>query len=150
MTDDEYFEMFHKSAQEYNSMLATSDPDLSAFKAHGGKMITWHGLADQLIPVNGSSRYYEQVKELDADVTDYYRYFEVPGVYHCLGGKGPIPNNDETLATLMEWVENGTAPETLTAKSQADDGAVRELCLWPKTLVYAGGKLEKADSWRCE
>ena len=28
-------------------MLGTNDPDLSKFKANGGKMITWHGLADE-------------------------------------------------------------------------------------------------------
>lgn len=149
MTDDEYFSMFHRSVQEYGSMLSTSDPDLSLFKAHGGKMITWHGLADELIPVNGSSRYYKQVMDLDKDVADYYRYFEVPGVYHCFGGPGPRPEEDETLAALMSWVENGTVPETLTARSQTGDGAVRELCLYPQTLVYVGGEPEKPESWGC-
>lgn len=142
--------MFHKSSQDYRGMLGTSDPDLSGFKAHGGKMITWHGMADELIHTNGSSNYYKRVMELDGDVADYYRYFEAPGVNHCLGGLGPVPGNDETLETLMAWVENGTVPETLTARSQIGDETVRELCLYPKQLVYVGGVPEKAESWKCE
>lgn len=150
MTDDEYFSMFHRATQEYSSMLGTSDPDLSLFKSHGGKMITWHGLADELIHVNGSSNYYKQVMDLDKNAADCYRYFEAPGVNHCFGGVGPRPEEGETLAALMAWVENGTVPETLTARSQTGDGTGRELCLYPKTLVYTGGKPEKPTSWQCQ
>lgn len=149
MTNDEYFSMFHKATLQYSSMLGTSDPDLSLFKAHGGKMITWHGLADQLIHVNGSSNYYKRVMELDENVAEYYRYFEAPGVNHCFGGAGPRPDDGETLSALMAWVENGTVPETLMARSEAGGGTVRELCLYPRTLAYVGGEPEKVESWTC-
>lgn len=147
MTDEQYFRTFHKSVQEW-SHEATDDPDLSAFKAHGGKMITWHGLSDVLIFPNGTSSYYEQVLEFDPGAADFYRYFEAPGVGHCAGGIGPSPGMD--LAPLIKWVEEGKAPETLTAVSQDGSGAVeRKLCAWPKQQVYVGGDPGNPNSFAC-
>ncbi|CBF87282.1 uncharacterized protein ANIA_11651 [Aspergillus nidulans FGSC A4] len=42
---------------------------MSEFKARGGKMITWHGLADEAIPLGGMVEYYKQVLEMDAGAT---------------------------------------------------------------------------------
>lgn len=50
-----------------------------------------HGLADQLIFPNGSANYYDRVLELDANARDFFRYFEAPGVEHCMGGPGAHP-----------------------------------------------------------
>ena len=41
MTEEEFFRLLHQSRQEYTSIIGTDDPDLSEFKAAGGKMITW-------------------------------------------------------------------------------------------------------------
>jgi hypothetical protein len=68
LTREDFFQLLHKSWQEWMSVMDTADPDLSAFKAAGGKMLHWHGVADQLIPVNGSSDYYARVEALDPDV----------------------------------------------------------------------------------
>ena len=48
--------------------MSANDPDLSAFRNAGGKMIMWHGLDDQLIMPNGSSAYYEAVERTDPTV----------------------------------------------------------------------------------
>jgi hypothetical protein len=40
---EEYTRLFHASFQEFDSIYGTSDPDLSAFRDAGGKMITYHG-----------------------------------------------------------------------------------------------------------
>lgn len=37
------------SVSFYENIMSTNNPDLFEFKSAGGKMITWHGLADQLI-----------------------------------------------------------------------------------------------------
>ena len=50
-----------------------------------------HGLADQLIFPNGSANYYDRVLEHDPNARDFFRYFEAPGVEHCMGGPGPYP-----------------------------------------------------------
>jgi feruloyl esterase len=44
---------------------------------------------------------------------EYARLFMVPGMYHCLGGPGP--NVFDALTPLVNWVENGVAPETIIA-----------------------------------
>ena len=107
-------------------------------------------LADELIPPNGTLHYYKRVMQLDEHVADFYRFFEAPGVQHCSGGAGPMPDRDETLQVLMRWVENGTVPETLTAKSQSGHGTIRDLCLWPKQQVYVGGDPKKRESFKCD
>lgn len=42
MTEDDFWELLHQSRQQYTSIIGTDDPDLSGFKAAGGKMITWY------------------------------------------------------------------------------------------------------------
>ena len=61
ITREEYDELFALANREYNSIVAGDNPDLSNFAKRGGKMITWHGLADNLIPPGGSVKYYEKV-----------------------------------------------------------------------------------------
>jgi hypothetical protein len=149
MSFHEYEVAFHRSIQQYQSILGTDDPDLSAFRDAGGKMITWHGLADLLIPPNGTSHYYERVMALDPNVQDYYRLFEAPGVGHCWGGIGPFPG--DAFASLMRWVEEGIAPDVLAGASPPVDGKVqhRPLCPYPLVSAYNGGDPSQASSFEC-
>lgn len=140
---------FHASTQQYASIIGTSDADLSEFKTAGGKMITWHGMADQLIPFNGSVHYYSRVLELDANATDFYRFYSAPGVDHCQGGLGAAPT--DPLAQLVSWVEGGEAPQTLAANRTVDGtGWRQELCLFPLSSIYKGGDPAAASSYSCE
>jgi hypothetical protein len=41
---EEYARLFHVSSQEFDSIYSAADPDLSAFRDAGGKMITYHGM----------------------------------------------------------------------------------------------------------
>ena len=91
MTNEEYFRILHQSRNQYASVMGTSDPDLSLFKARNGKLLTWHGLADTVIFPNGTEDYYKRVSDKVNGVQDFYRYFEAPGVAHCKGGAGPQP-----------------------------------------------------------
>lgn len=112
-------------------------------------MITWHGLADLLIPPNGTSDYYEQVMALDPHIRDYYRLFEAPGVGHCWGGIGPFPG--DAFASLMRWVEEGIAPDVLAGTSPPVNGKVqhRPLCPYPLVSAYKGGDPNQASSFEC-
>lgn len=123
-------------------------PDLSAFKAAGGKLIQYHGLADPVVPPRDSIDYYERVqaaqsadKRVDA-TADFYRLFLVPGLYHCEGGPGP--NVLDTQSALERWVESGIAPATIGAtkfrNERAADGVEmsRPLCPYPKVAHYTG------------
>lgn len=42
----------------------SNHPDLSEFRDRGGKMITWHGLADNIILPNGTLNHRQRVEEL--------------------------------------------------------------------------------------
>lgn len=44
ITHKQYAEMFHIGEQQFHDFLGTDDPDLSAFRASGGKMLTYHGM----------------------------------------------------------------------------------------------------------
>ncbi|KAE9369106.1 tannase and feruloyl esterase [Stipitochalara longipes BDJ] len=150
-TQKEWDKIFHASVQEHNSMIGTDDPDLSEFRDAGGKMITWHGIADPLVLVNGTSQYYEQVEKLDPDVRNYYRYFEAPGVWHCGGGKGAFPSH--SMDALVRWVEHGGVPDVLAAETQpVGDEDVRKLnlCPYPLVAAYQGGDTADAKSYACK
>lgn len=114
-------------------------------------MLMWHGLADQLVPINGSRQYYDISSAIDPNITDYFRYFEVPGVNHCRSGPGPYPGG--ILDALMTWVEDKAPPATLNAISLPDKSGQsyeRELCQYPLVQKYSGeGDIRKASSYTC-
>ncbi|KAF2647970.1 tannase and feruloyl esterase [Lophiostoma macrostomum CBS 122681] len=153
---------FMDGVERYDSVIGTRWADLSRFRDAGGKILTWHGLADEYIPFNGSVNYYDRVKALDASVDDYYRLFLVPGVEHCFPGAGPYPVG--TLDVLMDWVEKGVVPEQLIAQNLSNldpatgqlsgsanetAGLGRPICLYPKRQVYLGGDPSKLASFEC-
>lgn len=145
MTDAEFFSYLKQSQNEYHSLLSAASPDLSEFRAAGGKLITWQGLADEAIPTNGTVAYYQQVLELDPDAQSFIRLFHAPGVGHCTGGAGPLPL--DALEQLVSWVEEDIAPDTLTA--EFTNGTTRNLCAWPLEQTYIGGNASDPDSFNC-
>jgi hypothetical protein len=135
----------------------SEDPDLSAFKRHGGKLLQYHGWNDQNIPARSSIRYYEDVTEHMGDPADFYRLYMVPGMLHCGGGMGP--NDVDWLALLDEWVTEGKAPTAVKASARtrgtADvDGATpaksQLLCPHPEVAMLVGGDAGVAESYQCE
>jgi hypothetical protein len=150
ITYQEYERLNKQSAMEYDSVIGSANPDLSAFKASGGKMLTWHGLSDDIIFYNATERYYKEVAALDPNVADFYRLFMAPGVGHCQGGSGPFPVG--ALDIIVNWVENGVAPETLPAKSAATSNGTyhQNLCQYPKVSKYSGnGDPRDAKNFEC-
>jgi feruloyl esterase len=130
-------------------------PDLDAFRAHGGKLIHYHGLDDPVVPATDSISYHERVAARAGDgVAESYRLFIAPGVAHC--GGGPGPNVLELRDALEDWVEHGRAPERIVAKRLGEgsrDGPAeyaRPLCPYPKRAGYDGvGDPSRAESFEC-
>ena len=94
---------------ELSPVLDDADPDLSAFKKRGGKLLLYTGWADPLIPAADLVHYYEgmQKKMGGAQATaDFARLFMVPGMGHCAGGNAPT--RFDALAALEPWVEKAT------------------------------------------
>ncbi len=75
---------------------------------------------------------------------DYYRLFFAPGLEHCFGGSGAYPYS--TFDTLRTWVENGTAPDTLSATTVSVSPEFnRTLCPYPKKQFFNGTAVDAAD-----
>jgi feruloyl esterase len=130
-----------------------TDPDLTAFNELGGKLILWHGWADQNIAPQNSIHYYNNVVAVvgdEAKTQEFLRLFLVPGMGHCSGGAGPTTFN--ALAALEQWVEEGIAPTEL-AGSHVTSGKVdftRPICLFPWVAVYSGsGDNTDAANFNC-
>jgi hypothetical protein len=154
ITKSQFVNLFYQSVREYDGIIGTSDPDLSGFRATGGKLLTVIGNEDQAIPPDGSLGYRHEVDALFGDanrVNDFYRLFLDPGVGHC-GAEpaGPVPT--DPLGALVNWVEHGKAPATLPAALTDSSGqltATRNLCAYPMVSRFTGGDPTSAASYRC-
>ncbi|MEV6350349.1 tannase/feruloyl esterase family alpha/beta hydrolase [Actinoplanes sp. NPDC051851] len=119
-----------------------TDPDLTAFRASGGKLLLWHGWADQAISPYGTIAYHHALTERmgGTDATERFaRLFMLPGVAHCGGGQGP--DAIDALTPTLAWVENGIAPDHLIATRYQDDGTVtrtRPVYPYPAVARYTG------------
>ncbi|MFF7365511.1 tannase/feruloyl esterase family alpha/beta hydrolase [Streptomyces sp. NPDC008125] len=56
-------QLFRQSQAAYDKIIGTDDPDLSAFRDSGGKLLTWHGQAEQFIPAGGTVDCRKQVEQ---------------------------------------------------------------------------------------
>jgi tannase len=134
-----------QGSQMYGDSLQTTWPDLTPFHDAKGKVLHFHGEADNSIPTASSVRYWESVRqtmypelsynESTAAMNDWYRLFLIPGAAHCstnpLQPNGPFPQT--TLAVLINWVEMGIEPTTLDATVLQGDniGENQQICGWP-------------------
>ncbi|KAI0390077.1 Tannase/feruloyl esterase [Xylariaceae sp. FL0594] len=149
---EELLDLVRKSVVEWDSLWGTNEADISPFAERGGKLITYHGWWDQFIPPGNTLNYWDRVvKQFGGrgrrKVDDFYRVFMVPGLPHCYGGDGPQPDLLDTISPLVEWVENGKAPETIRFEG---NGKARDICKWPRQMRYKGaGDVAKAESWTC-
>jgi len=158
LTYPQFGKLFAQSVSEFSSVIATDNPDLSAFQKDGGKIIIWHGLADQLIFPQGTVNYYQRVQQAmgGAGRTDSFaRLFLASGAQHCASAAGPAPAEPaQPLDSLVSWVEHGKAPASiLGATTDPATGVVtdtRPLCLYPKFARYSGhGSTTQASSFTC-
>jgi feruloyl esterase len=130
------------------------DPNLKPFISRGGKLIQYHGWADQQIPPGTSPEYYTSVTQAlgGADkVKNSYRLFMVPGMGHCGGGDGTA--TFDMLGALEQWVEKGKAPDQIEASRVVDGRAdrTRPLCPYPQMAAYKGsGSTDEASSFVCK
>ena len=128
----------------------SSDPDLTAFRAAGGKLLLWQGAADNAAGIYGMLDYYQAVREHmggTAATRDFARMFLVPGGYHCAGGY--IGYDQDLLGAMVNWVERGQAPDAVEASATLADGTVRRrpLYAYPTRTRYLGGDVNSATSF---
>lgn len=134
------------------SGIDTHTHDLSGFKAHGGKLLLYHGWADQLIPPGNTVNFYNGVlAKMGKRQDDWMRLFMVPGMQHCSGGLGTDQFNK--MGVIERWRESGTAPDQILAAHVAGGQVqmTRPLCPYPQVAVYKGtGSINDAASFSCK
>jgi len=104
---------------ESEKLYSASNPDLRAFKAKGGKLISFQGWGDTSVVPGGTVDFYETVTRTmggPKSTLDFYRLFTIPGGRHCSSdGAGAEAVN--YLPALEAWVEAGKAPEVLLGQN---------------------------------
>lgn len=97
-------------------LLNATNPDLTAFRDAGGKLLMWHGWQDPLVLPDQSVTYYENVESQMGGrqaAQDFVRLFMIPGQGHCWELSSDLPEHFDPLAALERWVEEGQAPDRL-------------------------------------
>jgi feruloyl esterase len=162
---DHQFTTFNQSLA--GTLNATS-PDIDTFRAHGHKLLMYHGWSDWLVAPEESIDYYNSVLTRDREsnsiqspagarlepIDNSFRLFMVPGMAHC--GNGPGPTHFDALGALVDWVEHGIAPDKIIASRlppSESGGAAnlqRPLCPYPRIAQYQGsGSVNDASSFVC-
>ena len=131
---------FRESQRKFHDAIGTDEANLSAFRRSNGRMVIWHGEADQLIPPRGTINYFNRVVEANGgqgEVDQFARLYMAPGVGHCNGGVGPAPTG--LFEAVVNWVEKGVAPTRFSRSARPADAAEE-----PPGLVGPPGPVETA------
>jgi feruloyl esterase len=145
-------------------MVPPNPTDLSTLKKRGAKMVVYHGTSDPIFSSNDTTAWYDGVRTANGgDATNFARFYPVPGMNHCSGG--PTADQFDMLTPLVNWVEKGVAPDSVTASARGAGNAggvnasvpaawsaarTRPLCPYPKAAKYKGtGSIEDAANFAC-
>ncbi|HEV3044970.1 MAG TPA: tannase/feruloyl esterase family alpha/beta hydrolase [Roseiarcus sp.] len=149
---------YAESAWDFMAPPDADDPKLALLKAAGHQIILYHGQSDGVFSINASTRWIEKLSaNYDGDAAAFARLFAVPGMNHC--SKGPATDNFDMLSAIVDWAEQGKAPDRIIAGLSPGNKEVpadwspsrtRPLCPWPKVARYVGGDKEKAESFECQ
>ncbi|MGW7544607.1 tannase/feruloyl esterase family alpha/beta hydrolase [Streptomyces sp. NPDC054770] len=154
--DVKFTDVSYKKLMKPNEgTMDATDPDLSAFKAAGGKLIVWQGLADPNISSVAGMAYYKAVERTmggEAATKEFARLFLLPGVAHCGGGQGP--DSIDALTAVVDWVTAGRAPDSLLSQTIDRTGkvtAARPVYPYPYiALDTTGGSADDPDSYTAQ
>ncbi len=140
--------------QQVSALMDSTNPDLSAFQARGGKLLMLENMADYAqSPYAGIQYHQAVVARLGRSTVDgFFKLYTAPSVDHVGAG---APANVDMLAALSAWVEQGRAPAGLQLVEQAVQAPAftvqraRPLCEWPLVPRYRGGDAAQAASFEC-
>jgi Tannase and feruloyl esterase len=166
-----------------HSPAVNNSTDISRFVDRGGKLIFYHGLSDSGPPWPYTVEYFHKVAERlgqkhppvphgnsgergDSDdrlgqAGDFMKLYLVPNMGHC-GGNAATDRFD-MLTPMVNWIENGIAPNTVVATGVNFSSTLgtltglpttrsRPLCPYPQTLRYTGpegGDISVAANYSC-
>lgn len=139
--------------RQVSALMDSTDPDLSAFAARGGKLVITEHMADYAQSPYAGIEYFKSVVERmgTARVDGFARLYVTPGADHV--GVG-APSSVDMIQVLTDWVERGQAPGDLVQaaheiKPPFAVTATRPMCRYPAFPRYRGGEAAKAESFEC-
>ena len=152
----------HQRRVELSAILDATNPDLSAYRNRGGKLIVVIGTNDTLASPGAQIAYYQSVLDQMGRraVDSFARFWVLPQTDHGLSGRPyafngdgqavrpeQIPNTYDRIGLITEWVEKGKAPGrsvTVTAGERS-----LPMCSYPEFPKYRGGPAGEAGSYTC-
>jgi hypothetical protein len=144
LTFDNFEEAFRRGVKEFDE-LATDDPDLSGLRDSGHKLIISQGINDEIITPWGMLDYYRRVLDHMSGVEgvdEYIRLFVGAGDAHSHITRGPGISLSAGMSALMEWVENGVAPEMIMGEqfdpAEGRTTLTRPIYAYPYVARYDG------------
>ena len=130
---------------------------LAPFIAKGKKLLLYHGFSDPALAPLRTVKFYEDLAAANGGyerLQGTVRLFMVPDMQHCASGPGP--NSFDTLTALVSWVEQGKAPDAISARHFAGNDPdhpvdrTMPLCPFPTAATYKGqGDVDSAENWSC-
>jgi feruloyl esterase len=133
------------------AILDATNPDLSRFRARGGKILMYFGWADPALNPMMGLKYYDQVTQtMGPSTPDFFKLYMVPGMFHCGGGVGA--SAFDAFTPLVEWVEKSNAPAAIASGRDLNNNVVRTrpLCPYPQAARYKGtGSIDDAANFTC-
>ncbi|MEV5848453.1 tannase/feruloyl esterase family alpha/beta hydrolase [Streptomyces sp. NPDC051985] len=145
LTRENFEEWFDRSVAAFGEF-SSDDADLTVFRDRGGKIVFSHAGDDGVIPSQNSVDFYDRLCEFAGGLdkaASFARLFVADGDHHSFsGGPGPGLNIATGMTALMNWVENDSAPESLTGErydlATGELRATRPVFPYPSVTRYSG------------
>jgi feruloyl esterase len=125
---------------------------LKPFFARGGKLLMYHGWADQQVAPLNSVTYVDAVLNASGKsaAEKSIALYIVPGMGHCQGGAGTA--SFDKVAAMEQWLATGRAPAQIIASHQTagKTDRTRPLCPYPQVAKYKGtASTDDAANFSC-
>ena len=145
LSPDRYEELTDLGYEKFEE-IATNDPDLSALRDCGGKLLITQAVNDQVVQYGTVVDYYQRVVETcggEEQTRSFARLFCTDGDIHgTIAGRGPGLTTASAMTALMAWVEQGEAPEEIIAEridvTTGQVAATRPTYPYPVVTRYSG------------
>ena len=132
-------------------LVGAQSTNLDAFRERGGKLIVPHGGSDPIFSINDTVDWWRKVDAAnEGKAANFVRVYPVPGMTHCMGG--PATDQYDSLSAVVDWVENGKAPDRIEAKAGRGSpwpDRTRPLCPYPGIAQYTAGDVNQSGSFSC-